>query len=148
MRTPKLPPELSGKRVEAYESPEFQILSDWCRANSNGAFIDVGCSIGYYSCAALFSSPSVQVIAIDSDLDSLKVAQRMCAYADLKRLAFVHGMISDAGESVEDCAAAAKRTAVALACSDVGASLAYHQTIEILTNETGVLHADVPTYRL
>ena len=95
----KLPPEFSGKFIESYESKCVEVLSKWCNNSDSGVFVDIGCSLGYISCAALFSNPSVEVIAIDSDLQSLKSTQRVCHYARGSRLTVIYGLISDNSSS-------------------------------------------------
>lgn len=115
----RVPPEFSGRNVEGYESSSFRVLRDWCEANPDGVFVDVGCAIGYYSCAALFTSPTVRVVAIDSDLNSLKATERYCEYADGPRLTLIHGMISNAKTDGGDLAAAAKATRAAISAPTV-----------------------------
>jgi len=121
-------------------------LHRWCQNNGCGIVIDVGCSIGYYSCAALFSSPSVAVVAIDSDLNSLKVAQRMCSYAGSGRLTLIQGMIADVSGSVLDYRAAAAATGKALASAGVSGEIAATNYRNFDTSRP--LLQDVPTYTL
>lgn len=142
----RLPPEFSGKRVETYETAEFAVLNKWCRNNRHGMVVDVGCSIGYYACAALFSSPSVEVIAIDADLNSLKAAQRMCSYGGLDRLKLIHALIADVSSVAVDCHLAVQTTSKALASPDVSGDLAATNYRNLDINKR--LPVDVPTYRL
>jgi len=142
----RVPPEFSGKRVETYETAEFGVLHRWCRDNERGLFIDVGCSIGYYSCAALFSSPSIEVVAIDSDLHSLKVAQRMCSYAGPCRLTLIQGMIADVSGSILDYRAAGEATAKALASPGVRGEIAATNYRNFDANRSA--HQDIPTHTL
>lgn len=90
----RVPPEYASKWMEAYECEEFEQIKAWCGSGEGGVFIDVGCSIGYMSCAALHASPSVEVVAIDADASSLKCAERVCAYTDRTRLHLLRGMIA------------------------------------------------------
>lgn len=89
----RVPAEYASKLMEEYEREEFQQIRAWCDRVAGGLFVDVGCSIGYMSCAALHASPSATVVAIDSDASSLKCAERVCCHADRSRLHFLRGMV-------------------------------------------------------
>jgi FkbM family methyltransferase len=56
--------------------------------------LDIGCSIGIYSAIALFADLYVEVIAFDSDLESLAAARRLCRHAQGDRLQLVHGFLT------------------------------------------------------
>lgn len=112
----RVPPEFCSKLMEEYEQDEFARIVDWCRSNVGGLFVDVGCSHGYMSCAALFSNPRLEVVAIDSDLQSLKITGRVCAYAPGNRLHVLQAMVSDEAGSQPMCwRKAVAETEIALA---------------------------------
>lgn len=89
----KLPPEFSSYDMEQYEKKSIIKLTTWLKVKESPLFVDIGCSLGYISCAALFSNPTVKVVAIDSDLPSLKSAERICRYTSANRLNLVYGLV-------------------------------------------------------
>jgi len=141
----RLPPEFSGRNVEKYETVEFRILRDWCQSHLDGLFVDVGCAIGYYSCAALFSSSTVEVVAIDSDLNSLKATQRFCKYASGRRLTLLQGMIADSSTCSGDYHAAARATSAAISfhkvTGDPGST--WYRNLDLASPPK-----DIPAFRL
>lgn len=91
----RLPPEFKSKLMEAYEVEEFREIKRWCDEVEGGWFIDVGSSVGYMSCAALFANRAIQALAIDTDLNSLQSVGRVCRYAGSERLHRVRAMITE-----------------------------------------------------
>src|SRR5215469_5358818 len=93
----RMPPEFAWKVVEEYEPESMLALKAWMQSAQKPLLVDVGCSVGIVSCAGLFCNPSGRVIAIDSDLQSLKSTQRMCGCAPnlQDRLSLVWGYASD-----------------------------------------------------
>jgi FkbM family methyltransferase len=93
----RMPAEYAWKVVEGYEPESLRAMKKWLEATKSPVVVDVGCSFGFISCAGLFGNPASHVIAIDSDLESLKLAQRLCARAPQvsERLSLVWGFISD-----------------------------------------------------
>jgi FkbM family methyltransferase len=143
----QLPAEYSGKHVESYESAEFGILKGWCEGQPGGVFVDVGCSIGYYTCAALFSSVTVEVLAIDSDIESLKATERLCAYAPAgQRLSLIQGMITNAPSDLCTLEAAVRATADALARPGVTGDVA--ATNYRCLDPSGIQPSDLRAFRL
>jgi FkbM family methyltransferase len=91
----RVPAAFRSKLMEQHECEQFKCLADWCRQHPGGLVVDIGCSIGYMSCAALFASNSVNVIAVDPDESSLLAARELCRYAPGHRLHLVHGFIGE-----------------------------------------------------
>lgn len=93
----RMPPDFAWKLVEDYEKESLAVMNRWMRSQQNPLVVDVGCALGFVTCAGLFSNPTSRVIAIDSDLQSVKATQRVCALApDVgRRLSLVWGFISD-----------------------------------------------------
>jgi FkbM family methyltransferase len=91
----RVPAEFASKWMESYEADEFGHIRQWMGSHPGGVFVDVGCSQGYMSCAALFCDGKAQVFAIDSDLNSLKTTGRVCQFAPGGggRLHLLYGMI-------------------------------------------------------
>ncbi len=95
----RLPPEFKSKLMESYEIEEFREIKRWCDEVADGWFIDVGSSVGYMSCAALFANRAIKVLAVDTDLNSLQSVGRVCRYAGLDRLHRVRAMITGQASS-------------------------------------------------
>ena len=93
----RMPPDYAWKLVEHYEPEGLVVLKRWMESVQNPLLVDVVCSYGFISCAGLFSNPSSRVIAIDSDRQSLKSAQKICACAPRvnERLSLAWGFVSD-----------------------------------------------------
>ena len=112
----RLPPEYASKLMEEYERAEFEQIHAWCAANPAGLFVDVGCSQGYMSCAALFCSSRVEILAIDSDTASLKCARRVCHYApENSRLHLLRCLVAGKSVRVADWRSLASETEKLLA---------------------------------
>lgn len=90
----RLPPDFCGGDWHAYEPETIAALIDWLRHHPSGLVIDIGCSVGIMAAVTLFSSAQAEVLAIDGDLASLKMTERMCQYTDTTRLHTLHGLIS------------------------------------------------------
>jgi FkbM family methyltransferase len=91
----RVPPEFAGREMEQYEPESVQALHSWCKDHDGGLVVDVGCSVGYLCCVALFSNPTVTCLGIDGDIGSLVAARRVCRYAGAERLQLVYGLVSD-----------------------------------------------------
>jgi len=106
----RIPSDMTGYRWEEYEPEEFAYLKEWVAAHPEGLILDVGCSIGIFSAAALFAGDKVTVVAIDPDLASLAVTRRMTRYArGGHRLRLLHGFLarqSSTRLTLDDAAAA------------------------------------------
>jgi FkbM family methyltransferase len=115
--TIRIPPDLSGWSVEDYEPENVDALSRWIRRHPGGLFVDVGCSIGFFSAAAMFLDPAARLIAIDGDLESVAATRRFCRYAPTpSRLTTIHGLVTDDAPSCS-LADAASQTDTRLAAS-------------------------------
>lgn len=112
-----LPAEFCGGDWHAYEPEVITALVQWVKKHPQGLVFDIGCSVGIMAATTLFSSPRVQVIAIDSDLASLKATQRMCQYSDASRLHTLHGLISSEHSSGLNLHAALVETERSLSAS-------------------------------
>lgn len=112
----RMPPDFAWKLVEDYEKESLAVFNRWMRSQQNPLVVDVGCALGFVTCAGLFSNPTARVIAIDSDLQSVKATQRVCALAPGvgERLALVWGFIADAPSQRQDYRAVHQTTLQAL----------------------------------
>jgi FkbM family methyltransferase len=93
----RMPAEYAWRAVEDYEPETISSLKKWMAAAEQPLLVDVGCSVGFVCCAGLFSNLKARVVAIDSDLQSLKAAQQLCSYApDVgERLSLIWGFVSN-----------------------------------------------------
>jgi FkbM family methyltransferase len=93
----RIPPDYAWNIVEEYEPESVAVLKKWMESVQHPLLVDVGCSVGFISCAGLFSNESSHVVAIDSDAQSLKATQNLCACAPQvgERLSLVLGFVSD-----------------------------------------------------
>lgn len=82
----RVPGEFRSMLMESYEIEEFREIKSWCEQAKGGWFVDVGSSVGYMSCAALSANKMINVLAIDTDLNSLKSVQRLCRFEGGGRL--------------------------------------------------------------
>lgn len=120
----RMPAEYTGRHSwDGFEPETVRAVADWVAAHPGGAMLDVGCSYGVFSLLALTVSPSLRVVAFDSDAASVKAAGRMCARLGAGRLDLVHGFVSDGSTIPGDLAAAAGATARAIASDDVRADV-------------------------
>jgi FkbM family methyltransferase len=112
----RMPSEYAWKVIDDYEPESVSAMKQWLEAVENPLVVDVGCALGFISCAALFGNPSASVIAIDSDLQSLKAAQQLCSYAPrvAERLSLVWGFVSSEPTQDVDYLAANRSTLRAL----------------------------------
>lgn len=127
----RMPPDFAWKLVEDYEKESLAVMNRWMRSQQNPLVVDVGCALGFVTCAGLFSNPGSRVIAIDSDLQSVKATQRVCALApDVgRRLSLVWGFISNAPTQRPDFRQAHAATLQALQRPGIsGESNATHYT--------------------
>ena len=79
--TVRIPPEFAGLRWEEYEPTVFRFLRQWIGTHPNALVLDIGCSLGIFTAAALFADPDVELVAFDPDLASLAVTRRISRYA-------------------------------------------------------------------
>jgi FkbM family methyltransferase len=120
----RIPPEYSGVDWETYEPESIRALVAWVRRNPGGLVLDIGCSIGVFSLAALFAEASIRVIAFDADLASLAATLRVCRYASGKRIDVVYGLLAEEAAAFAGLVEACDQTQTLLAQSkptgDVG----------------------------
>jgi FkbM family methyltransferase len=92
----RMPAEYAWKVLELYEPETVSAMKKWLETVENPLLVDAGCALGFFTCAGLFGNLSACVIAIDSDLQSLKAAQRLCSYAPrvAERLSLVWGFVA------------------------------------------------------
>jgi len=92
----RMPAEYAAGAVwEDYEPETVAALADWMCKHPGGQVFDVGCSIGIFSAVALFADCHSNIVAFDSDLNSLAAARRLCRYAPGDRLQVVWGFLGD-----------------------------------------------------
>ena len=90
-----IPPEYYNINIANYEKIATLKLINWIKNNPNCLVIDIGCANGLISTICLFASLECEVIAIDSDIESLAATLKMCNYAANKKLKIVNCLISD-----------------------------------------------------
>src|SRR5262249_54967459 len=141
----RMPPEFTGAASwESYEPEGVAAVIAWGNHHPNGCLLDIGSSIGFYSLVGLFSSPETRVIAFDSDLRSLKAAQRLCRDVTGDRLSVVHGFLSDRHLSGQNLAEAESQTAAGLKASRATGDPGSNQYICLIDN----IDATIPTHSL
>lgn len=140
----QVPPEYASKLMEDYEKEEFAQIVAWGRAHPGGLVVDVGCSQGYMSCAALFSEPTLEVLAIDTDLNSLQTAGRLCRYASGSRLHRVQAMVAATSTTPLPWPAAKAQTEVALTDPRITGDPGTHRYLNLDAPEA----AGIAKYRL
>jgi FkbM family methyltransferase len=94
-----MPPEFASGAWETYEPEVVQRLTAWLAENPRGTVLDVGCSMGIVSACTLAASPEAEVIAFDSDLASLKAAERLTALIGRNRLHPIFGFVEETHRS-------------------------------------------------
>jgi FkbM family methyltransferase len=90
-----IPSRFSGGELETYEPETFEALAAWMHRNPGARIVDIGCAIGAFSVATLFTDPLAEVIAIDSNVASLRITQEMCSHAVGERLILLYGLVSN-----------------------------------------------------
>lgn len=93
-----VPAEMTGTLDwGTYEKETLERMSKVLKESRQGEplVVDVGSSIGIFSLAALATHPEAQVIAIDSDLPSLLVLQKLTQHYARQRISLIRGLISD-----------------------------------------------------
>ena len=104
----------TGAVWEDYEPEAVAALVGWIRKHPGGQVLDVGSSIGIFSAVALFADDRTDVVAFDSDLNSLAAVRRLCQYAAGARLQLVWGFLGDKETVVQPLEIAASTTEQAL----------------------------------
>lgn len=122
----RMPAAYSGGDWEMFEPESVEVFARWVRSHPGGIVLDVGSSLGIFSAVALFANPRIEVVAFDSDLESLAAARRMCQYASGDRLRVVRGFVGQSATEVTSLAGAVASTLELLKHSgtrgDVGAT--------------------------
>lgn len=93
--TIKIPAEYLSSDLENYETENVEKLINWVQHNPKSTLLDLGSSMGIMSAIALNVSGQIQVIAFDSDLNSLKATKKICKYTKGNRLKLVYGLITE-----------------------------------------------------
>jgi len=103
----RLPARYLAKEQEFYEAENYAALKCWIDSNPGGWIIDVGCSLGYFTCASLFQPAVSGVVGVDADQESLGITQRLCCFAPRtdRRLTLLNCLITDQ-EASADCISA------------------------------------------
>lgn len=110
----RVPADVTGRvdRWKDYEPESVDRMARWLATHPDAMVLDLGCAIGIFTALALHSSPSIEVIAVDADLASLRVAQRVGRVAqNPARLQLVHGLVSNRHRSGGVLATVAAETA-------------------------------------
>ena len=95
-RPHSIPPNLASWDLEKWEPEAINALSQWSKQHPGGLLVDVGSSFGIFSASAMFLDPTLKVIAIDGDIESVAATRRFCRYAPTpSRLMTIHGLITD-----------------------------------------------------
>ena len=108
----RVPVEHCIKEMETYEPETVATIAKWVAARPGSVFIDIGCSVGYISCAVRFLDSSSDVVAVDADVPSLEVARRVCSFCPKGRgsLIFIQGLVGPFEQSSFVLDAAVKNT--------------------------------------
>ena len=139
-----MPPEFAGGSWEAHEPQTVEVFARWIRKHPDGLVLDVGSSTGIFSAIALFTTPSVEVIAFDPDLSSLAAVRRMCQHVDRSRLQLVHCFAADVSSEQETIEVAVRTTAEALAGKRITGDVGTTRYIALSSR----VDNSVPTFRL
>lgn len=141
----RVPAAFRSKWMENYEREQFEALAAWCGRHPNGLFVDIGCSLGYMSCAALFAAPQLEVVAIDPDESSLRATVRLCRYAGGRRLTVIRCLVGDAQGTRLDRRTAVQQTQERLARGGGSDDPDAHQYRDLRDPEAG---RDLPIHPL
>lgn len=97
-----LPAAWCSREIESYEPDTAQAIQDWYLAHPGGRFVDIGCSLGYFSCGVGFLDPNAEILAVDADIESLAVTRKMCRYMQgPDRLHLILGLIGFNGDAFD-----------------------------------------------
>lgn len=77
----KVPARYLVKEQSNYEIESCVALRTWIDQHPNATIVDIGCSYGFITCAALFHKNVRHVYAIDADRESLFITMQVCQYA-------------------------------------------------------------------
>ncbi len=139
----RIPPDLASWDLEKWEPEAIKALSQWSKQHPGGLLVDVGSSFGIYSASAMFLDPTLKVIAIDGDIESVAATRRFCRYAPTpSHLTTIHGLITDNAPPCSLTDAISQTEVRLVACGAKGTA----QSIQYAN-----LHSaseDLPQYRL
>lgn len=107
----KIPADMTGCcDWGQYEKEAVQCLYDWIKDKKNPLVLDVGSSIGLFSLITLAARKDSELIAFESDIQSIQIARHLTKYYQEKRQQFVHGLISDKSKTGQNIKSAIKKT--------------------------------------
>lgn len=95
-RSVRFPAELLSTNPDwsHYETETLSTLATWLdSAGDRPVLLDVGCSFGAVTSFALQLSPTLEVLAFDSDLMSLRALEAVVSPASMERVRRVHGLL-------------------------------------------------------
>jgi FkbM family methyltransferase len=90
---------VGATRWEDYEPVSMDLCARFIEQHPDALVIDVGCSIGIFSCMALHLSDRTEVFSLDADLMSLTMAKKMGSTASGQRHNVIWGFCTDPGRS-------------------------------------------------
>lgn len=82
---------VGATRWEDYEPVSMDLCARFIEQHPNAVVVDVGCSIGIFSCMALHLSNQTDVYSLDADLMSLTMAKKMGSTAPGQRHQVIWG---------------------------------------------------------
>jgi FkbM family methyltransferase len=130
--TINIPAKFSGADYEHYETQSIAKVVEWCRSHRDGLFVDIGCSHGIYSAAALAAGNS-NLVALDSDMSSLKQAKLFTSHYRSECISLVWGLVErrhSSGWSLQEAIAQTQKRICLLDVPDE------HRTTRYITLES------------
>ncbi len=139
----RVPPDLSVWDLEQWEPEAVSVLAKWVQKHPSGLLVDIGSSFGLFSASAMFLDATLNVIAIDGDIESVAATRRFCQYTPApSRLRVIHGLITDEAPPCSLTQAEARTEAKLLASGAQGKSDSLRYT------DLNVASGDLPKYQL
>jgi FkbM family methyltransferase len=143
----RIPARYLAKEQEFYEAENYAALKHWIDGNAGCWIIDVGCSLGYFTCASLFHAAVYGVVGIDADQESLGITKRVCCFApDVDcRLTLLNCLITDQFTPAESVANIRSQTARLI---NGGQLTGDPQRINYVNADTSISYQDLPRISL
>ena len=138
----RLPASISDQDWNRYELEAAAVFGDWVTEHPHSVVLDVGAGFGVYAALALSCSEECRVIAMDSDIASLR-ASRITTQSlrPGRRLQLVYGLVGEASSCTMDLSSVLQDTEQRIAALDSAA----RPTFVCLGDEDTAL---IPTRRL